>query len=72
MKRDAGGNPLKLGGAVAVAVVTALAFALFYGLNLLREDGASSFGLANIAGLLTVLVGLFAAGLIFRRGKPVT
>ena len=47
-----------------------LAYALFYALNALGSQGASSVDLANSVGLVAVLVGLIAAGFIMKRASP--
>ncbi len=54
---------------VLVAVV-ALGYFLFSYLSSTR--GSFSFGVANVAGLAVVVIGVAAAGLIFRRATPHT
>lgn len=55
---------------VAAGALVLLAYALFYALGAAESQGSASLGLANAAGLAAVLVGLLAAGFIFRRGGP--
>jgi len=53
--------PVALGGMVV------LAYALFYLLGTFESQGATSFGLVNMAGLVAVFVGVIAAAVIMRR-----
>ena len=56
--------PLSLACAVVVA------YLYFYQLTVLEAQGAASVGLANVAGLMMVFVGIVAAGLVLRRASP--
>ena len=56
---------------ISVAGLLAAVYALFYLITATESEGASSLGLANSVGLLSVVIGLFAAFLIFRRATPV-
>jgi hypothetical protein len=53
---------------VAVGGLIICAYALFYAVS--STEGASSIGLANSVGLVAVLVGLIAAGILLRRATP--
>ncbi len=55
---------------VATVALVAVAYAFFYELSAVENEGSLSLGLANVAGLAAVLVGLVAAGFILRRGGP--
>jgi len=55
---------------LALVCVLIVAYAYFYRLTALEAQGASSIGMANMAGLLLVFVGVVAAGLIMRRAAP--
>jgi hypothetical protein len=61
---------LRLWIPLAVVALVAVAFLYFYALSASETEGATSFGLANVVGLLGVLVALIAAGFIFRRATP--
>lgn len=52
---------------VAFAGIVALAYLLFYVLDSLEGQGTNAFGLANAIGLVTVVVGIIAAGAVLRR-----
>ena len=56
---------------IPVAGLTLLvaAYVYFYELSAAEAQGSASIGLANVAGLLAVVVGLLAAGMIMRRGS---
>jgi hypothetical protein len=47
-----------------------VAYLYFYQLTVLEAQGAASVGLANVAGLMMVFVGIVAAGLVLRRASP--
>ena len=55
---------------VAVVAVIILAYAFFYAMSSTEAQGATSLGLANSVGLVAVLVGVVAAGLLLRRASP--
>ncbi|MBI3859879.1 MAG: hypothetical protein HY296_06570 [Thaumarchaeota archaeon] len=54
----------------AVLVLAAAAFVLFYTLATAEKEGASSFGLVNLVGLATVVLGITAAFVMLRRASP--
>ncbi len=56
--------PLTLGAVIFVA------YAYFYQLTLLETQGALAIGIANLAGIVLVFVGIVAAVLILRRASP--
>jgi hypothetical protein len=58
---------LKLWVPVAFAAIVVLAYLLFFVLDSMESQGQSALGLANVVGLVTVVVGTVAAGLILRR-----
>ncbi len=62
---------MKLWVPVALGSVIVLAYAFFYALSSTESEGATSIGLANTIGLVAVLLGLVAAGLLLRRAAPV-
>ena len=55
--------PLSLGAVLVVA------YAFFYELGATEPQGATSFDLTNAVGLVVVLVGVIAAGLVIRRSS---
>jgi hypothetical protein len=55
---------------ISVAAVIVLAYAFFYAISSTETEGATSLGLANSVGLVAVLVGVIAAGLLLRRASP--
>ncbi|MDV3277308.1 MAG: hypothetical protein LYZ69_02430 [Nitrososphaerales archaeon] len=55
---------------LAMVAVIVVAYAFFYVLGSLEQQGATSFGLANTVGLLAVVIGVIAAGMILRRATP--
>ncbi|MDG6901574.1 MAG: hypothetical protein JRM80_06390 [Nitrososphaerota archaeon] len=55
---------------VAVGGLIVAAYFIFYMISATESSGSTSLGLANAVGLFAVLVGLFGAGLILRRGAP--
>ena len=61
---------MKLRLTVAAVVLLLVAYLLFYGISATESQGATSLGLANLAGLAAVLFGLVVAVFIFRRGTP--
>jgi hypothetical protein len=61
---------MKLWIPVAAAAVLILAYVSFYAISLTENQGATSLGLANSVGLVAVLVGVVAAGLLLRRASP--
>jgi hypothetical protein len=61
---------MKLWMPVAVGVILILAYVFLYALSSTETEGASSLGLANSVGLVAVLVGVVAAGLLLRRASP--
>ncbi len=50
--------------------VIVVAYAYLYQLTLLEAQGSAAIGMANLAGLLVVFVGVVAAALILRRASP--
>ncbi|HMD78584.1 MAG TPA: hypothetical protein VKF39_01215 [Nitrososphaerales archaeon] len=54
---------------LGLAFVVGLSYAYLYQLTALEPAQASSIGLANLAGLILVFVGVIAAGLIIRRAN---
>jgi uncharacterized membrane protein len=61
---------MKLWIPVAVAAVIVVAYTFFYTLSITEPQGATSFDLTNSVGLIVVLVGVIAAGLVIRRASP--
>ena len=55
---------------LALVCVVVGAYAFFYELPTLEEQGASSFAVANTVGLFAVILGMAAAVLILRRTSP--
>jgi hypothetical protein len=55
---------------IALIAVAVLAIILFYSLGSMEQQGSSSIGLINIIGVMTVIVGVLAAGLVLRRASP--
>ena len=69
------GNPqkgasMRLWVPLTVGCVIVAAYAYLYQLTLLEAQGAAAVGMANLAGLLLVFVGIVLAGLILRRASP--
>lgn len=60
---------MKLWPLTALAGVVALAYLLFFVLDSMEGQGANALGLANVIGLITVLVGIAVAGVILRRSS---
>jgi hypothetical protein len=54
---------------LALACVIGVSYAYLYQLTVLEAQRASSIGIANLAGLSLVFVGVIAAGLILRRAN---
>ena len=52
---------------VAFVLLIVAAYALFYMLDSVEAQGANSFGIANIVGLVTVVVGVVVAGAVMKR-----
>jgi len=61
---------MKLWIPVAVAAVLILAYVFFYAMSSTEAQGATSLGVANFVGLVAVVVGVVAAGLLLRRASP--
>lgn len=61
---------MKLWIPVSVLAVLVLAYAFFYAMSSTETEGATSLGLANSVGLIAVLIGVVAAGLLLRRASP--
>jgi hypothetical protein len=55
---------------ITLGCVIIAAYVYFYQLTVLETQGAASIGMANLAGLLLVFLGIVAAGLILRRATP--
>lgn len=55
---------------MAFAALLAVAYAYFYALGSAEGQGSASIGLANMVGLLAVVVGLVVAGMVFSRRAP--
>ncbi len=55
---------------VAGVALLVVAYAYFYALSSVESQGAAPIGLANVFGLAAVIVGLFVAAMLFRRGAP--
>jgi hypothetical protein len=53
-------------------IVVVLVFGVFYVTQILEPQGASSLGFLNSVGLVLVVLGVIAAGLILRRATPPT
>ena len=60
---------MKLWIPVAVGAVIVIAYFFFYALGATEPQGATSFDLANSVGLIVVIVGVIAAGLVIRRSS---
>ena len=56
--------------ALALGCAVVLVLAYVYLLNATVGQGASSIGLANTAGIILVLIGILAAGLVLKRARP--
>jgi len=61
---------LKLWIPIAVGAVIIIAYTFFYTLSVTEPQGVTSFDLTNSVGLVVVLVGVIAAGLVIRRASP--
>jgi hypothetical protein len=61
---------MKLWLPIAGAALFVVAYVYFYELSAAEAQGSASIGLANVAGLVAVVVGLVAAGMVMRRGPP--
>jgi hypothetical protein len=61
---------MKLWIPVSVAAILVLAYVFFYAMSSAESQGATSLGLANSVGLVAVVVGVVAAGLLLRRAAP--
>ena len=61
---------MKLWIPVALGAVIIIAYTFFYTLSVTEPQGATSFDLTNSVGLIVVLVGVIAAGLVIRRANP--
>jgi len=55
---------------IALGSLAILAYAFFYLLSETEAQGSTSFGVANLVGLVAVFIGLIAAGIILRRASP--
>jgi hypothetical protein len=51
----------------ALGILIAAAYVLFYVTSSLESQGANLFGLVNTIGLITVVLGIVAAGAVLRR-----
>jgi len=60
---------MKLWIPVAVGAVIVIAYTFFYTLSVTEPQGATSFDLTNSVGLIVVLAGVLAAGLVIRRAN---
>jgi hypothetical protein len=63
---------LKSWAPVALGLVVVSAYAYVYCLNTVGNGSWGSFRLADSIGLAAVVIGVIAAGFIFRRATPVT
>ncbi|HYA55390.1 MAG TPA: hypothetical protein VED22_01195 [Nitrososphaerales archaeon] len=61
---------MKLWIPIAVGAVIIIAYTFFYMISATEPQGATSFDLTNSIGLIVVLVGVVAAGLVIRRASP--
>ena len=61
---------MKLWLPVAALLLFIVAYAYFYALSAVETQGSASIGLANVVGLMAVIVGLIVAGMLFRRRAP--
>jgi hypothetical protein len=61
---------MKLWVPAAVGVILILAYVFLYAMSSTETQGATSLGLANSVGLVAVIVGVVAAGLLLRRAAP--
>ena len=55
---------------LACVALLVVAYVYFYELGAVESQGSASIGLANAVGLAAVIVGLIAAGMLFRRKAP--
>ena len=55
---------------LAVLALLALVCVAFYYISSVKWAGMSNFGLVNSVGLVSVVVGIVAAGIILRRAAP--
>lgn len=60
---------MKLWIPVAVCAVIVIAYAFFYALGATEPQGATSYDITNSVGLIVVIVGVVAAGLVIRRSN---
>ena len=61
---------LRLWLPLAGVALLVIAYAYFYALSAVESQGSASIGLANVVGLMAVIVGLIVAGMLFRRRAP--
>ena len=61
---------MKVWTPVAVVAVIVLAYLFLYAMSSTGAQGATTLGFANSVGLVAVLVGVVAAGLLLRRASP--
>jgi hypothetical protein len=70
LRAKAARDCLRLWIPFAVAGLAVIAYAVFYAISAAEPEGAASLGLANIIGLLGVIIALIAAVFIFGRATP--
>jgi len=61
---------LRLWLPIAGVALLVIAYAYFYELSSVEAQGSASIGIANVVGLVVVVVGLVVAGVLFRRRAP--
>jgi hypothetical protein len=54
----------------ALATLVILVVIFFYAISAMEQQGASSLGFANAVGLIVVVAGVVAAGMLLRRASP--
>jgi len=60
---------MKLWIPIVLVGLAVLAIAFYYALGAAESQGATSFDLANSVGLVVVVIGVIAAGIVVRRGR---
>ena len=55
---------------IALVGLAVLGYAFFYLLTATETQSATSFYLTNVVGLIVVVVGVIAAGIVIRRSGP--
>ncbi len=61
---------MKLWIPIAVVGLLIIAIIYYYAIGATESQGANSYTLANDVGLIVVVIGVVAAGLVMRRASP--